>query len=82
MTLVQVTMGQCLGDTVAFIVDGAPQQILQLGQAHLGHTRDKHCGNIVGKVGTHLLDEFLVQHVTLGDGKHTGFLHQIGVKSL
>ena len=81
VSLVEVMQCHAVGDAVMLIVDGAPQQVFELGESLLRHARDEYHGNVRWKsLSQHLL-EFFINEVTLSDGEHAWFLHQVGIES-
>ena len=75
-------MGESFGDAVALIVDGAPKQVFEFHKAHTCHRRDKHRVDAFGHFATHFSHKFIVEHIALGDGEHTRFVHEVGIEFL
>ena len=67
---------------VAFTIQGFPEDIFQFRQSTIGDSRDEDMREVIGKIVTKHLYEFIIQKVTLRDGKHTLFVEHIGIEGL
>ena len=67
-------------DFVVLVVDGEPQQVFQFLDSKSAHRRDKHCRHAIREVLAHLLDKFVIEHITLGYGKHARLVFELGVE--
>ena len=79
---IEVAVSDFCGNAVVLIVDFAPQQVFQLGEAHSGNRGDKHRLHAVGQFTAHFVHQLIVEHVALGDSKHTRLVGKVGVETL
>ena len=61
------------------LVQSLPKQVFQLGDAQLGHSRDKDMRDSLGQILRERLDQLLVEQVAFGDSQHTGLIQQVGI---
>ena len=79
--VVERTLGYARrGQTVAFVGDGTPQQVLQFGDALAYDRRDEHVGHIGGKRGAERLAQFVVEHVAFAHGEYAVFVGKLRVE--